>query len=91
VTAPAGFAFTEEAAPERHREAAHALGGEDLAAEIARLLRDVGAPSTLGELGYGEDDVPALAAGALKQQRLLTVAPREVAIGDLERILRASL
>jgi alcohol dehydrogenase class IV len=91
VTAPAGFAFTEEAAPERHREAARALGGEDLAAEIARLLRDVDAPSTLGELGYGEDDVPALAAGALKQQRLLTVAPREVAIGDLERILRASL
>ena len=40
-------------------------------------MRDVGAPMTLGELGYGEDDVPALAEGAYKQQRLLVVSPRD--------------
>ena len=91
VTAPAAFRFTEEASPERHREAATLLGGEDLADTLAELMRDVGAPMTLGELGYSEDDVPALAEGAHKQQRLLVVAPREAGIPELEQILRASL
>ena len=54
-------------------------------------MRDVGAPLTIGELGYGEDDLPALTEGAYKQQRLLVVSPREVAPPDLEAILRASL
>ena len=44
-------------------------------------MRDVGAPSGVAELGYGEDDVPALVEGALKQQRLLVVAPREPGAG----------
>lgn len=91
VTAPAAFRFTEPAAPERHREAARLLGGEDLAEAFAQLMRDVGAPMTLGELGYTDEDVPALAEGAFKQQRLLVIAPRDVTIDDLERILRASL
>lgn len=91
VAAPASFRFTEEASPERHREAALLLGGEDLAEEIARLMADVGAPARLRDLGYGPDDVPALAEGAFKQQRLLVVSPREVSVGDLERIFRDSL
>ena len=92
VTAPAAFRFTEPALPERHREAARLLGGEDdLAATFESLMRDVGAPLTIGELGYGEDDLPALTEGAYKQQRLLVVSPREVAPPDLEAILRASL
>jgi alcohol dehydrogenase class IV len=91
VSAPAAFRFTEPSAPERHREAARLLGGEDLAATLADLMREVGAPATLRELGYDETDLPALAAGAYKQQRLLAVAPVEVREGDLEQILRASL
>jgi alcohol dehydrogenase class IV len=91
VTAPAAFRFTEPASPERHRQAARLLGGEDLAETLAELMRDVGAPMTLGELGYTEDDVPALAEGAAKQQRLLVVAPREAGVAELEQILRASL
>jgi alcohol dehydrogenase class IV len=54
-------------------------------------MRATGAPSGLGELGYGEEDVPALAEGAMKQRRLLVCSPCEVAAGDLEAILRASL
>jgi alcohol dehydrogenase class IV len=94
VTAPASFRFTQAHAPERHREAALALtGGEsdDLAGAFAELMRDVGAPATLTELGYGEEDIPALVDGALKQQRLLVVAPCEVGAADLERIFRESL
>ena len=54
-------------------------------------MRDVGAPRGIAELGYAEDDVPALVEGALKQQRLLVVSPREVAADDLGHILNASM
>jgi hydroxyacid-oxoacid transhydrogenase len=54
-------------------------------------MRDVGAPSGVAELGYGEDDVPALVEGALKQQRLLVVAPKEAGADDLAHILTASM
>ena len=99
VTAPAAFRFTYEAAPERHHHVAELLSGGPLADPgpdslpdaLAALMRDVGAPSGVGELGYGEDDLPELVDGALKQQRLLNVAPREPSAEDLEAILRASL
>jgi hydroxyacid-oxoacid transhydrogenase len=54
-------------------------------------MRDIGAPSGIAELGYGEDDVPALVEGALKQQRLLVIAPREADERDLAHILNASM
>ena len=38
-----------------------------------------------------EDDIPGLVQGALKQQRLLVLAPREPSATDLERIMRESL
>jgi hydroxyacid-oxoacid transhydrogenase len=99
LTAPASFRLAEAAAPERHRRAAELLTGEPVAAgdrdalprAFEQLMRDVGAPSGLAELGYGEDDIPELVAGALKQQRLLVCAPCEVGEDDLESILRASL
>ena len=39
-------------------------------------MRDVGAPTSLTELGYGEDDLEAIVAGALEQRRLLVGAAR---------------
>jgi len=101
VTAPAAFRFTYDAAPERHRRAAELLGGEPIAPQdagpdtlpevLGALMRDVGAPSGLAELGYREEDVPALVEGARKQERLLVIAPREPGPGDLAAIFRASL
>ena len=99
VTAPAAFRFTYEADPERHHRAAELLTGEaiedpgpdTLPDVLLGLMRDVGAPSGVAELGYGEDDVPALVEGALKQQRLLVVAPREAGAGDLGHIIGASM
>src|SRR4051812_2235238 len=96
VTSPAAFRFTYEADPERHHRAAELLTGEraegpDALPEALRaLMRDVDAPSGISELGYGEDDIDALVEGALQQQRLLAVAPREVGGNDLARILRES-
>jgi hydroxyacid-oxoacid transhydrogenase len=90
VTAPAAFAFTYESAPERHDHAAALLGGTSLPDVLAELMRDLSVPS-LSELGYARADIPHLVEGALAQQRLLAVAPREVTADDLERILEQSL
>src|SRR4051794_11040095 len=97
VTAPAAFRFTYEADPERHHRVAELLTGEPgdgpdaLPDALRALMRDVGAPAGIGELGYDEDDIDVLVEGALAQQRLLAVAPREVGGNDLARILRESL
>lgn len=99
VTAPASFRFTFDAAPERHLQAAGFLTGqqydpgdrEALPSALLALMKDVGAPSGVAELGYDESDIPALIAGALKQQRLLAVSPKMPTEADLDRILRESM
>jgi hydroxyacid-oxoacid transhydrogenase len=99
VTAPAAFRFTYDAMPERHHRVAELLVGEAIAdpgpdtlPDVLRaLMQDVEAPRGVAALGYAEDDVPALVDGALKQQRLLVVAPKEVGAEDLRHILGASL
>jgi alcohol dehydrogenase class IV len=99
VSAPAAFRFTYEAMPERHHHVAQLLAGgriedpgPDTLPDVLRgLMRDVGAPSGIAAFGYTEDDVPALVEGALKQQRLLVIAPREPSQRDLHHIVTASL
>ena len=97
VTAPAAFRFTYEADPERHHQVASLLTGEPatgvdaLPDALSALMRDVGAPTGITELGYDEDDIEQLVEGALQQQRLLAVAQREVGARDLARILHESL
>ena len=99
VTAPAAFRFTYEAMPERHREVAELLAGERLESAdentlpeiIIQLMKDVGAPKGVRELGYDEDDIDDLVDGAMKQQRLLVGAPKEVSEGDLANVLRESM
>lgn len=90
VTAPAAFSFTYESAREHHDQAARLLGGSKLPDTLGSLMDDLNVP-TLLDLGYDEDDLPALVEGALAQQRLLAVAPREVTADDLTSILRSSL
>ncbi|MBX6762283.1 MAG: iron-containing alcohol dehydrogenase [Rubrobacteraceae bacterium] len=99
VTAPASFRFTYPAAPERHRYVAELLAGrpiekadENTLPEILiQLMKDVGAPSGVRELGYTEEDIPELVEGAMKQQRLLVGSPREVTEEDLANIIRESM
>ena len=50
-------------------------------------MRDVGAPSGVRELGYDDDDIDALVEGAMKQQRLLVVSPREPSEEDIAAII----
>jgi alcohol dehydrogenase class IV len=97
VTAPAAFRFTYEAMPERHHHVAELLTGEPqegpdaLPQALAELMRDVEAPTRVSDLGYTEDDVDAIVEGALKQQRLLSIAPRAPTAADLRHIVTASL
>jgi hydroxyacid-oxoacid transhydrogenase len=98
LTAPAAFRFTFEASPERHLEAARLLapqsdveGPEALPGVLADLMRDVGLPSGLAEVGYAESDVDDLVEGAWQQQRLLATAPREVSQENLAAVFRDSL
>ncbi len=99
VTAPAAFRFTYDAMPERHHQVAELLAGEPITdpgpetlPDILReLMQDIAAPRGVAELGYTEDDIPALVDGALKQQRLLAVAPKDVGEEDLRHIIAASM
>ncbi len=98
LTAPAAFRFTFEATPQRHLHAAHLLepdatedGADLLPAVVLRLMRDVGMPSGLAEVGYDQSDVPDLVAGTMQQQRLLSISPRATTEDDLARILGDSL
>ena len=99
VTAPAAFRFTYDAAPEKHIRAAELLTGapvadpgpESLPDALIALMKEVGAPSGIADLGYGEEDIPDIIDGALKQQRLLVLAPKAPERADLESILRQSL
>ena len=99
VTAPAAFRFTYDAMPERHHQVAELLAGEsisdagpDTLPDIVRqLMQDVEAPRGVADFGYGEDDIPTLVDGALKQQRLLAIAPKEVGEDDLHHIIAASM
>ncbi len=98
LTAPEAFRLTFEAAPERHLHAARLLdpdhdqaGTDALPDVLVRLMRDVGLPSGLAEVGYGAADVDDLVDGSLKQQRLLATAPRPVTGEDLAGVFRRSM
>ncbi len=85
--------------PDKHRRAAEFLAGEPipdadestLSNVLIQLMKDIGAPSGLRELGYDENDIDDLVNGALSQQRQLSIAPREVGPDEIANIFRESL
>ncbi|MXG90268.1 iron-containing alcohol dehydrogenase [Nocardioides flavescens] len=98
LTAPEAFRFTFEASPERHLAAARLLepdvsgdGPDVLPGVLTRLMRDIGIPNGLGEVGYTESDVDDLVAGAVQQQRLLAGAPKVPTDEDLARVFAGSM
>ena len=98
LTAPAAFRFTFDAAPDRHLRAARILdpdasgdGPELLPSVVTALMRDVGIPNGLAEVGYGASDVDDLVAGATQQQRLLATAPKAPTEEDLAEVFVASM
>jgi hydroxyacid-oxoacid transhydrogenase len=96
LTAPEAFRFTFDASPERHLRAAALLGGDGdgpdaLPSVLVGLMRDVGIPNGVGDVGYTEADVPSLVEGTMKQQRLLATCPLPVTEDDVATVLTRSL
>ena len=102
LNAPAVFRYTAPANPERHLRAAQLMGadisgagpedaGDILADAIIALLREIGVPNGLSAIGYTAEDVPALAAGAMPQQRVIGLSPRPVSERDLRNLFTDSL
>lgn len=102
LNAPAAFRFTGPTNPERHLDVARAMGmdtgnipadegGNALADCFIDLMKQTGLPNGLEALGYGEEDIPALAKGGIAQQRPLSMSPRAVTEEGLQDIYRDAL
>ena len=102
LNAPAVFAFTGQASPERHLEAAEALGadvsrcrkedaGRVLADRITWFMQRLNVPNGLGAVGYASADIPALVEGTLAQERLTKLSPRPADAEALARIFENAM
>ncbi len=102
VNAPAAFRFTGPACPDRHMQAAEALGvdirevkpeeaGAVLADWFVGMMRKTGIPNGLSGVGFRCEDVAALTAKAMPQRRLLENSPRPVGKKDLEHLFREAI
>jgi len=100
--APAAFAFNAAAKPERHRQMAEWMGvkaagkdghaaGEAMREAMIAFMQSIGMPNGLRAVGYGSEDITALAEGTMQQARLIALAPRPVHLEDVAGILEDSL
>lgn len=97
LNAPAAFRFTGPGCPERHLQAAEALGadisgakaedaGQIVAETIIGYMKRLDLPNGLNGVGYTVDDIPQLVEGTLPQHRVIKIAPRTVGAEELEEI-----
>lgn len=102
LNAPAVFRFTSPACPQRHLEAAAALGadvsgrrpedaGKVLADRILWFMRRLKAPNGLREIGYTAADIPQLVEGTLPQHRVTKLSPRPAGKEELSSLFEAAL
>jgi len=102
LNAPAVFRFTASASPQRHLEAAEALGakttnadpndaGKILADRITWFMQRLKTPNGLAALGYQMADVPALVEGTLPQHRVTKLSPRPARPDELAQLFEESM
>ena len=102
VTGVAALEFLEPVVPDKLIKIANLLGEntENLSkAEAASkakeaiigLMKDIGFPSGIVELGFDESDIDELGEAGSKIQRLLSCSPRQVKLEDVKEIYRKSL
>jgi hydroxyacid-oxoacid transhydrogenase len=99
---PSVWRATAPTHPERHLRCAQALGasardatpddaGEVLANRVIELMRATNMPNGIGELGFGEAQLDALAKGAEPQYRVIKNAPIDVGHDEIRELFRAAL
>ena len=102
---PSVWRYTAACCPERHVHGATCLdgdtrdvkpgdateAGEALAGRVIELMRAVGIPNGLSDLGFRASDVDALAAGAEPQWRVIRNAPKDVSRDDLKALFGAAM
>lgn len=102
LNAPAVFRFTASMSPERHLQAAAALGanvdraqaqdaGKILADRITWFMQRLNTPNGLREIGYTAADIPALVEGTLPQHRVTKLSPRAASPNDLSTLFEQSM
>ena len=102
VNAPSVFRATAITSPERHLEAAAALGadlrgvapsdaGACLSLAVIGLMRAAGVPNGVTGVGYREADLDALTRGAILQKRLVDNAPMPVDDAAMRSLFRGAL
>ena len=102
LNAPAVFRFTGPSSPERHLQAAEALGvdvssvtgadaGRALADRITWFMQRLKTPNGLAALGYTSSDIPALVEGTLPQHRVTKLSPRAAGTDELGRLFEDAM
>jgi hydroxyacid-oxoacid transhydrogenase len=102
LNAPSVYRYTACACPDRHLHGAQCLGadvrdardedaGEILASRIIAMMQATQFPNGLQAVGYGMNDVTALADGAFPQRRVLSNSPREVDIDGLRALFTGAM
>jgi len=102
LNAPAVFRFTAQANPERHLQAAEALGadvsgvrkedaGKVLADRITWFMQRLQMPNGLRAIGYSSADIPALVEGTLPQHRVTKLSPRPAGPDELAALFEDAM
>ena len=102
LNAPAVFRYTAPANPDRHLQAAEALGadvsraraadaGAILADRITWFMQRLHTPNGLAAIGYGSSDIPALVEGTLPQHRVTKLSPRAAGPEELARLFEDAM
>ncbi len=100
--APAAFRFMAPANPQACLEAAALIGadtrgagpddaGDLLAGAVIDVMKKTGMPNGLKEVGYTEDDIPALVEGVLPQHRVIKLSPRPATAADFRQMFLDSM
>jgi hydroxyacid-oxoacid transhydrogenase len=102
LNAPAVFRFTGASHPDRHLQAAEALGvdvsrsraedaGRILADRITWFMQRLKTPNGLRGVGYSSSDIPALVEGTLPQHRVTKLSPRPVGPEELSKLFEDAM
>ena len=102
LNAPAAFRFTAPACPEKHLQAAEAIGadisgatledaGKILSDRVIEIMKRLNLPNGLSGIGYSREDIPKLVEGTLPQHRVIKLSPRPVEAEDLTQIFEDAM